>query len=99
MASSKPVVATRVGGTPEAIIDGETGILVPPKDIDAMASAITQLVADPDLQSRLGSSARQRTEEHYSAASYVARLDQMYQRWANTPKATAARVATQDAQN
>jgi len=99
MASSKPVVATRVGGTPEAIIDGETGILVPPKDIDAMASAITRVVTDPDLQSRLGSSARQRTEQHYSAASYVARLDEMYQRWANTAKASAARMATQDGHN
>ena len=99
MASSKPVIVTRVGGTPEAIIDEQTGILVQPKDIDAMASAITRLVADPDLQSRLGSSARQRTEKHYSAASYVARLDEMYQRWANTTKATAARMATQDGRN
>jgi glycosyltransferase involved in cell wall biosynthesis len=99
MASSKPVVATRVGGTPEAIIDGQTGILVPPKDIDAMASAITRLVTDTDLQSRLGSSARLRTEEHYSATSYVARLDEMYQRWAKTTKASAVRMATQDGQN
>ena len=99
MAASKPVAATRVGGTPEAIIDGQTGILVPPKDIDAMASAITRLVTDTDLQTRLGSSARQRTEQHYSASSYVARLDEMYQRWANTTKASAARVATQDGGN
>jgi glycosyltransferase involved in cell wall biosynthesis len=99
MASSKPVIATRVGGTPEAIVDDQTGILVPARDIDAMASAITRLVTDPDLQSRLGSSARQRTEQHYSAASYVARLDQMYQRWANTTKASAARVVTQNGQN
>ena len=99
MASSKPVIATRVGGTPEASIDGQTGILVPARDLDAMASAIARLVADPDLQSRLGSLARQRTEEHYSAASYVARLDKMYQRWANTTKATAVRVASQNGHN
>ena len=99
MASSKPVIATRVGGTPEAIVDGQSGILVPPKDTGAMASAIARLVADPDLQARLGSSARQRTEQHYSAASYVAHLDEMYQRWANTAKPGTAQAATQDGHN
>ena len=99
MASSKPVIATRVGGTPEAIIDGQSGILVPPRDIDAMANAIIRLVGDPDMQSRLGASARLRTEQHYSAASYVAHLDDMYKRWANTTKSSAARVATQDGHN
>ena len=82
MASSKPVIATRVGGIPEAIIHDESGILVESKDIDGMANAISQLVADPELQSRLGSAARQRVERHYSAESYVARLDEMYKKWA-----------------
>jgi glycosyltransferase involved in cell wall biosynthesis len=82
MASSKPVIATQVGGTPEAIIHDESGILVESKDTDAMANAIAQLVADPELQTRLGSAARQRVGQLYSAESYVARLDEMYKKWA-----------------
>ncbi len=85
MAASKPVIATRVGGTPEAIIDGETGILVESKDVAGMAAAIIRIASDPELQFRLGAAARVRTENHYSAPSYVTRLDEMYQRWAPAP--------------
>jgi glycosyltransferase involved in cell wall biosynthesis len=81
MAAAKPVIATRVGGTPEAIIDDQTGILVESKDIPAMTAAITRLAGNADLLTRLGTAARSRAETHYSAASYVSRLDEMYQRW------------------
>lgn len=83
MAASKPVVATRVGGIPEAIIDNVTGLLVESKDIDAMSDAILRVSSDTELQQRLGNNARQHAEVHYSAASYVSRLDEMYSRWAN----------------
>lgn len=87
MAASKPVVATRVGGVPEAIVHDVTGLLVESKDIDAMSKAIVRISSDTVLQHRLGTNARKHAEEHYSAASYVARLDKMYSRWANlTPR-------------
>ena len=82
MASSKPIIATRVGGTPEAIIHNQTGILVPSKDIEAMADAIVNVANNSELATRLGDAARERTEQHYSASKYVARLDEMYSRLA-----------------
>lgn len=78
MAAGKPIVATRVGGTPEAIINGETGILVPSKDIDAMSNALITLVDDPGLQARLGAAGRQRAVQNYSVENYVSRLDNLY---------------------
>ena len=86
MASSKPVVATRVGGTPEAIINGQSGILVPSKNIKAMAEAIVNIASDSGLATRLGIAARKRVEQHYSASRYVSRLDEMYTRLAGFPQ-------------
>jgi len=54
MAASKPVVATRIPGTEEAVVDGDTGLLVPPADPPALARAITALLVDPALARRLG---------------------------------------------
>ena len=78
MAAGKPVIATRVGGIPEAIIDAETGMLVPPMDVEAMAGALDELVGDRALQARLGSAGRQRAAQKYSVGEYVARLDGVY---------------------
>ena len=50
MAAGKPIIATNVGGTSEAIIDGETGILVPAKNIEVMSSTLLRLVNDENLQ-------------------------------------------------
>jgi len=58
LAYGKPVVATRVGGIPEVIIDGETGLLVPSHAPDALAGAIDRLVDDPGCRERLGAAAR-----------------------------------------
>lgn len=82
MASSKPVIATRVGGTPEAIIHDKSGILVPAKDIEAMADTIVNIANNSEVATRLGKAARERTEQHYSASKYVTRLDEMYTRLA-----------------
>ena len=93
MAASKPIVATRVGGIPEAIIDGVTGLLVESKDIDAMSDAIIRVSSDTELQQQIGNTARQHAEVHYSAASYVSRLDEMYSRWANLKSPSSASAA------
>ena len=78
MAAGKPIVATRVGGTPEAIIDGKTGILVPAKDIRAMAKALISLIDDPLLRDRLGVAGAKLARENYSIDDYVSRLDELY---------------------
>jgi sugar transferase (PEP-CTERM/EpsH1 system associated) len=66
MASGLPVVATRVGGTPELIEEGQTGLLVPASDPVALADAIGRYVHDPDGMRRHGVAARRRAESHFS---------------------------------
>ena len=63
MAHGRAVVATAVGGLPDMVVDGETGLLVPPGDRGALRAAIERLLADQDLRRRLGASARARIEE------------------------------------
>jgi glycosyltransferase involved in cell wall biosynthesis len=60
MAAGLPVVATRVGGIPEAVTDGETGILVPPFVPPTLAQALSELAGDPERRARLGEAGRQR---------------------------------------
>jgi len=66
MAASLPLVATRVGGTPEVVVDGQTGVLVPARDSAAMAAAITALVTHPDRMTAMGTSGRRRLERHFT---------------------------------
>jgi glycosyltransferase involved in cell wall biosynthesis len=63
MAAGKAVLASRVGGVPEIVSDGETGLLVPPEDTQAWAQAIRQLCSDGDLRGRLGAAGRTRATE------------------------------------
>jgi glycosyltransferase involved in cell wall biosynthesis len=63
MAHARPVVATAVGGLPDMVVDGETGLLVPPRDPQALRAAIDRLLADPELRHRLGQNARTRIAE------------------------------------
>jgi len=66
MAHARPVVATAVGGLAEAIVDGESGVLVPPGDTQSLRAALEQLLADADLRNRLGSAARERVRARFS---------------------------------
>ncbi len=63
MAYARPVIATAVGGLPDAVVDGETGLLVPPGDVPALRSALERLLGDAALRDRLGANARRFTEE------------------------------------
>ena len=74
MAAGRPVVATRVGGTPEAVVDGETGLLVPAGDVAALARALDGLLADPERASRMGEAGRGRVAERFSAAAMSERV-------------------------
>ena len=78
MAAGVPVIATRVGGTPEVIRDHESGILVPPGEPAALADALQQLLTDPDLRHRLSEGARHRVREHFSIDRTVLQIDQLY---------------------
>jgi glycosyltransferase involved in cell wall biosynthesis len=69
MATGLPVIASDVGGVPELVIDGETGLLVPPGDPDALAAAIRRLLEDPPLAHRLGEAGRVRVAEHFDLAA------------------------------
>jgi sugar transferase (PEP-CTERM/EpsH1 system associated) len=72
MASGLPVLATRVGGSPELVEESETGALVPPSDPSAMATAMLAYVSDPDLAIRHGRAARVKAESQFSWESMVA---------------------------
>jgi glycosyltransferase involved in cell wall biosynthesis len=69
MAAGLPVVASSVGGVPELVLDGQTGMLVPPGDPDALAAAIERLLEDPGLSGRLGEAGRVRAAEHFDLAA------------------------------
>lgn len=66
MAASKPVIATDVGGTREAVIDGFTGYLIPPRDPRALAEKILWMIDHPEASREMGLRGRRRVEEHFS---------------------------------
>jgi glycosyltransferase involved in cell wall biosynthesis len=72
MAAGTPVVASQVGGMPELVNDGETGVLVPPGDPAALAAALARLAADPALRGRFGAAGRRRAEAEFSLAGFHA---------------------------
>jgi glycosyltransferase involved in cell wall biosynthesis len=79
MAAGLPVVGTRVGGVPEVVVDGVTGILVPPRDPEALASGIAQLLSDSELSQRMGDAGRARVVEQYSVERMVRETEVLYE--------------------
>ena len=67
MAAGKPIIATNIGAPKEIVVDGTTGILIPPKDADAIASACIRLLRDPELRNRMGIAGRKRVEKYFTA--------------------------------
>ena len=78
MACGRPVVATPVGGVSEAVLDGETGILVPPKDPDALSRAILRILLDRGLAERMQAAARARVEHEFSVRKFVTGVQRLY---------------------
>ena len=66
MAHARPVVASNVGGLRDLVVDGETGLLVPPGDAEALRAALERLLGDAELRRRLGEAGRERIREHFS---------------------------------
>jgi glycosyltransferase involved in cell wall biosynthesis len=77
-AAGVPVVATPVGGVPENVVPGETGVLVPPGDVQALGAAIVSLLDDPAEASRLADAARRRVRERYALPRMVAETIELY---------------------
>ena len=80
MACGKPVVGTTAGGIPEVVSDGETGLLVPPRDPEAMAASIIRLLSDRSLRERMGAAGLARVHERFSAETMVKNTLAVYER-------------------
>ncbi|HEV2472441.1 MAG TPA: glycosyltransferase, partial [Chthonomonadales bacterium] len=82
MAAERPVVASNTGGLPETVRDGETGILAPPGDVEALSAALAALLEDPALSARLGRAGRLRAIEQYDANTMARKVLQIYREMA-----------------
>jgi N-acetyl-alpha-D-glucosaminyl L-malate synthase BshA len=89
MACEVPVVASRVGGLPEVITDGETGFLHPPDDIDAMAASAVRLMTDPALHERIARAGRVLVDTKFCADEIVPRYEDYYEEVLATRKVRA----------
>ena len=78
MMTGLPVVTTPVGAILEAVSNGETALVVPPKDAFALAAAIDRLMQDPELASRLGRAARERAMERFSREAMLDRMESVF---------------------
>jgi glycosyltransferase involved in cell wall biosynthesis len=79
MNAGLPIIATAVGGNVEVVVQGQTGFLVPPDDVDALAQSIVELSADANLRVRMGLAGRERLRNQFSAASMIRKTDEVYQ--------------------
>ena len=84
LAAELPVVATNVGGVPQSVVDGATGLLEPARDPAALAAAIARLLDDPAEARRLAAAGRARMRELYALEEMVARTQELYERMAGT---------------
>jgi glycosyltransferase involved in cell wall biosynthesis len=79
MAHGRPVVASAVGGLLDLVVHEETGLLVPPRDVPALRSALERLIGNPDLRRRFGAAARARILEHFSWERFARDTVQAYE--------------------
>ena len=89
MAHGLPIIASAVGGIPELVVNGHTGILVPPADADQLAAAILTLLADPGLAHRMGHAGRTRAMDKFSLDSMTEQVLQLYRELPKHRQATS----------
>ena len=77
-ASGVPVIGSAQGGIPEAVVDGRTGYLVPPRDADALGRRISELLDDPAARQRLGAEGRAHVERHFDIRRQTQALEHLY---------------------
>lgn len=80
MACGCPPVVSTAGGGVEAVLHGETGLLVPPKDVDATAAALDRLLSDEPMRQRMGVAGRERIENYFSRDRFIDRMLQTYEK-------------------
>jgi len=90
MAAARPVVASRVGGVPEVVRDGVDGLLVPTRDPEALAAAISRLLDSPEERMAMGANGRRRASETFGIHVHAAALGRVYEDVLNTPHALSA---------
>ena len=78
MAVGLPVVATAVGGTPELVLDNETGLLVPSQDPEALGNALYKVLTDSKTAARLGEAGRKRIQERYDLEKITRDYEEYY---------------------
>ncbi len=88
MAASLPVVATNVGGNAEAVQHGHSGLIVPPEDPHALATAILRLLEDPATRSRMGAAGRELVLQKFTIHAMMTHTTQLYQKLLDLPNAT-----------
>ena len=88
MALGQAIVATRAGGIPEVVAHDQTGVLVPPRDADALAAAVVRLLGDADRRAQLGLAGRERVRASFSVERMVQATLDAYDRLVDTPLAT-----------
>jgi glycosyltransferase involved in cell wall biosynthesis len=88
MYMGKPLITSRVGALPEIVVDGQTGLLVPPNDHHALATAMQSLLDDPERRAQMGTQARLRSVQ-FQASTVIARFEDVYQKLLTTSSAEA----------
>ncbi|KMZ11400.1 LPS glycosyltransferase [Candidatus Burkholderia humilis] len=83
MSAGLPTVAIEVGGVPEVVVNGETGILVAPRDVDALASALAKILSNPELGKQMGNNGRTRQRMLFSTESMGRKCVSLYQQCGN----------------
>ncbi len=85
MAAERPAVCTAVGGIPEMVVDGVTGLLVPPRDPEALANALLDVLSDPERARKMGRAARERVEAEFTLDRSVAAAQAAFDSVARVP--------------
>lgn len=78
MAMKVPVIATTVGGLPEAVEDGKTGLLVQPANVDSLSEAIKYLIKNPEIREKMGKAGRKRVENYFGIERNVRKTEELY---------------------
>ena len=79
MAAALPMIVTKVGGNPEAVLHERTGLVIPPKNPRAIGEAALRLAREPELRTRLGAAARSRVEQEFSIDRCVVAHAELYE--------------------
>ena len=91
LAAGRPVVATKVGGVPDVVDEGETGFLVRPGDTHALAERLEILARDPERRAAMGETGRERVLRRYAVERLVDDVDALYRELLDTTSATSRR--------